>query len=103
MQALSAALSFTTELIAVSEPTKKTFDRLRPTMRCLIQTGPDLNLSISDIDREGLLNTYGDRCDFNSLLTLRENDAVNYEVDLRKKGTEKVELRSVDPLWNEIA
>jgi hypothetical protein len=60
------------------------------------------NFGISEVDGEGILNTYGERCDFNSLLTMRDKDAVNYEVDVSKKNIERVGLRSIDSLWNNI-
>ncbi len=83
------------------EPTAKTYDRLRSAM------SPDprwsgFNFGISDADGDGILNTYGERCDFNSLLSMREKDAANYEVDVSKKGIERVGLRSIASLWSEI-
>jgi FkbM family methyltransferase len=83
------------------EPTKETFDRLHIAMHS-DERWTGFNLGVSDADGEGTLNTYADRCDFNSLLTMRENDAVNYEVDVSKKSVEKIDLRSVDSLWAEI-
>jgi FkbM family methyltransferase len=87
--------------IASFEPTKETFDRLHSAMHSDAKWN-GFNLGVSDVVGEGILNTYGERCDFNSLLTMREKDAVNYEVDVSKKGIEKVGLRSIDSLWNEI-
>ncbi len=84
------------------EPTKKTFGLLQDSMTADANwTG--YNVGVSDSDRQGVLNTYGDRYDFNSVLTLRENDASSYDVDLTRKGVEQIELRSIGSLWSEIA
>jgi FkbM family methyltransferase len=84
------------------EPTKKTFGLLQASMTADANwTG--YNIGVSDSDKQGVLNTYGDRYDFNSVLTLRENDARSYDVDLSRKGVEQIELRSIGSLWPEIA
>jgi FkbM family methyltransferase len=83
------------------EPTKKTYDILHSSMHSDAKwTG--FNLGVSDKDGDGILNTYGERYDFNSVLNIREKDAVFYDVDISKKGIEKVVLRNIDSIWNEI-
>jgi FkbM family methyltransferase len=83
------------------EPTAKTFDRLRSAMS-LDTRWRGFNFGVSDLDGDGILNTYGERCDFNSLLSMREKHAANYEVDVSEKAIERVALRSIDSLWSEI-
>jgi FkbM family methyltransferase len=83
------------------EPTKKTFDMLRSSMQSDARWS-GFNVGISDADSDGILNTYGDRYDFNSVLTMREKDAICYDVDVSKKGIEKIVLRSVGSMWDEI-
>src|SRR5260370_38910543 len=53
------------------EPTKKTYDLLRSTMRSDAQWS-GFNVGVSDKDGDGILNTYGERYDFNSVLNMRE-------------------------------
>ena len=83
------------------EPTKKTYDLLRSSMRSDAQWS-GFNVGVSDKDGDGILNTYGERYDFNSVLNMREKDALLYDVDTSKKGVEKVALRCIDSVWNEI-
>jgi FkbM family methyltransferase len=59
-------------------------------------------LGLSDSDTEGALHTYGENADFNSLLVLRDRDAEAFDVNLAKKGLEKVELRRLDGLWDQV-
>ena len=58
--------------------------------------------ALSDRDGDGVLNTYPDNGNFNSLLRLREEGAVAYKVDLGKATTQSVQLRKLDTLWSEI-
>jgi FkbM family methyltransferase len=84
------------------EPTAKTFDTLTASMAA----DPNwigYNIGVSDADSQGILNTYGDRYDFNSVLDLRERDAAAYDVDTSRKGSERISLRTVDSLWLEIS
>jgi FkbM family methyltransferase len=57
---------------------------------------------LSDVDVAAVLNTYGERGDFNSLLHLRNEHAYPYEVDTGKEFSEPVQLRKVDTIWDEI-
>lgn len=82
------------------EPCKETFERLRSNMKS-DSRWRGFNVGVSDVDSGGTLNTY-DRCVFNSVHNLREQDARFYEVDLSKKAVEEIRLRSINSIWNEI-
>jgi FkbM family methyltransferase len=57
---------------------------------------------LSDTDSTAVLNTYGARGDFNSVLHLREEDAGRYNVDIGHATTEAIRLFKVDTIWSEI-
>ena len=61
-----------------------------------------VQLGLSDMDGQGYLYTYDDNADFNSLLALRDRDAKAFDVNMEKKGSERVELRTLDCLWDHV-
>jgi FkbM family methyltransferase len=83
------------------EPTKTTFEKLS-----LAMAGDGawrgFNVGVSDADGTTEFNTYGDNYDFNSMLNLRKKDADIYGIDLSKKRTEQIKLRSIASIWPEI-
>jgi FkbM family methyltransferase len=83
------------------EPTKSVFDKLSTGLQH-DRRWSGLNIGISDKDGNGVLNTYPSHADFNSMLPLRADDARAFDVDLTRRGTETISLRSIDSLWDEI-
>jgi FkbM family methyltransferase len=57
---------------------------------------------LSDADTAAVLNTYGTRGDFNSVLTLRDHGASAFEVDTSAASTEEVRLHRLDTVWAEV-
>jgi FkbM family methyltransferase len=83
------------------EPCRKTFAIAEQKMATDINWR-GFQLGLSDTETEGVLHTFEDNADFNSLLVLRERDAAAFDVNLVKQGLEKVTLRRLDGLWSEI-
>jgi FkbM family methyltransferase len=57
---------------------------------------------LSDRDSAAVLNTFGERGDFNSLLRLRDEDAPAYGVDTGNASTEAIQLHTIDTIWDNI-
>lgn len=57
-------------------------------------------IALSDKDAEAMLNVYHDG-DFNSLLPLRNEHALAYEIE-NEPAVERIQLRKLDSMWNEI-
>ena len=57
-------------------------------------------IALSDKDAEATLNVYREG-DFNSLLPLRNEHALAYEIE-NEPALERIQLRKLDSIWNEI-
>jgi FkbM family methyltransferase len=57
---------------------------------------------LSDSNHEALLNTFGERGSFNSVLPLRESGARLFGVDTSQKTIETIQLRQLDTVWKEV-
>ena len=83
------------------EPTVTSFKALSQKMST-DRNWRGLQIALSDTDGEGVLITFDDNLDFNSLLHLREAGAASYGVDTSKRRSEPIIVRKFDTLWNDI-
>ena len=83
------------------EPSSRTFAIAKRNMMTDVNWR-GFQLGLSDMDGQGLLNTYDDNADFNSLLALRDPGARAFDINLQKKSLESVKLRRLDGLWDEV-
>jgi len=83
------------------EPCSKSFETLSHRMKS-DNSWKGYQIGLSDSNSDSILNTYGARPDFNSVLQLRERDAQLYDVDLSTRGAESIALRCLDTLWDEF-
>jgi len=81
------------------EPCAESFNRLSSVM-INDKSWSGYQVGLSDKDAEAVLNTY-DAGDFNSLLSLRDKDALAYDLKNEPKP-EPIQLRKLDSMWSEI-
>lgn len=82
------------------EPCSASFQTLRTRMD-QDRKWRGFQFGLSDKDTTAILNTYGTRGDFNSILHLREKDARVYGVTSEAASTEVVELHKLDTIWHQ--
>jgi FkbM family methyltransferase len=88
-------------MIVSFEPSADSFRFLKATMND--DSGwRGFGIGLSDKNTVATLNRYPGREMFNSVHTLRKEDAQSYNVNLAKRFSEKIRLRTIDTLWGEI-
>jgi FkbM family methyltransferase len=83
------------------EPTNDTFRMLCENLRA-DKNWRGCNVGIGDADSEGIINTYGNNRDFNSILSLRGDSARSYGVNLASKSEQPIKIRTIDGLWGDL-
>jgi len=83
------------------EPSADSFRVLSAAM-CDDPNWRGFRIGLSDTDSVAILNNYGNSEMFNSVLGLREQHALAYSVDLAKRSSETVRLRTIDTMWGKI-
>jgi len=87
--------------IASFEPCAQSFRALAAVMKGDNRwTGYQYGLSNTECS--ALLNTYGERGDFNSLLHLRETEGALLGVDTQRASCETIHLRTLDAVWSDV-
>lgn len=59
-------------------------------------------LALGSADATTVLNTYGDRGDFNSILPIRNDYALAFKVGLENPRAERVSVNTIDTIWDDI-
>jgi len=59
-------------------------------------------LALGSADATAVLNTYGDRGDFNSILPIRNDYALAFRVGLENPTAERVRVNTIDTIWDHI-
>ena len=57
---------------------------------------------LSDRDSPAVLNTYGRKASFNSLLSLKAAHALAHGVDIANGSVEAIQLHTIDTIWDDI-